>query len=73
MLTDVTRLSERVGNLRTHFDRANRDIDQIEISAGKVQTRGTKIHELDLGEPAGETLAAAEEPPALPSQSIPED
>lgn len=73
MLGDVTRLSDRVGNLRTHFDRANRDIDQIEISAGKVQTRGTKIHELDLGEPDRETLAAAEEPPALPSQSTPED
>ncbi len=73
MLGDVTRLSERVGNLRTHFDRANRDIDQIEISAGKVQTRGTKIHELDLGESVGETLASAEERPALPNQSMPED
>jgi len=73
MLGDVTRLSDRVGNLRTHFDRANRDIDQIEISAGKVQTRGTKIYELDLGEPDREVLSASEESPALPAQSMPED
>ncbi len=73
MLGDVTRLSERVGNLRTHFDRANRDIDQIEISAGKVQTRSTKIHELDLGESDTGVLPSAEEPPALPAQSMPED
>ena len=73
MLVDVTRLSDRVRKLRSHFDQANRDIDQIEISAGKVQTRGTKIHELDLAESVGETLASAEERPALPNQSMPED
>jgi len=73
MLGDVTRLSDRVTNLRTHFDRANRDIDQIEISASKVQTRGTKIHELDLGETGREVLPQADEPPALPAQSFPED
>lgn len=56
MLTDVGRLSDRVSNLRKHFDQANRDIDQIEMSAGKVQTRGTRIHELDLGESDQEAL-----------------
>ena len=58
MLTDVARLSDRVSNLRKHFDLANRDIDQIETSAGKVQTRGTRIHELDLGETEQEVLPA---------------
>jgi DNA recombination protein RmuC len=58
MLTDVARLSERVSKLKKHFDQANRDIDQIATSAGKIQTRGTRIHELDLGETAQEVLPA---------------
>ena len=58
MLTDVGRLSDRVSNLRKHFDQASRDIDQIATSAGKVQTRGTRIHELDLGETEQEVLPA---------------
>ena len=58
MLTDVGRLSDRVANLRKHFDQASRDIDQIATSAGKVQTRGTRIHELDLGETDQEALPA---------------
>ncbi len=65
MLTDVGRLSDRVANLRRHFDQANRDIDQIETSAGKVQSRGTRIHELDLGEADEAVLPISDEPPAL--------
>jgi DNA recombination protein RmuC len=68
MLTDVGRLSERVDNLRRHFDQAHRDIDQIEISAGKVQNRGTRIHELDLGEQDEEVLQAQEAPQALTAE-----
>ncbi len=66
MLTDVGRLSDRVSNLRRHFDQAHRDIEQIETSAGKVQARGTRIHELDLGEGDEVTLPAVDDPPALP-------
>ena len=65
MLTDVGRLSDRVANLRKHFDQAHRDIDQIETSAGKVQSRGTRIHELDLGEPDEAVLPPPDEPPVL--------
>jgi DNA recombination protein RmuC len=68
MLTDVGRLSERVDNLRRHFDQAHRDIDQIEISAGKVQSRGTRIHELDLGEADEGVLPASEAPQALTAE-----
>ena len=68
MLTDVGRLSERVDNLRRHFDQAHRDIDQIEISAGKVQSRGTRIHELDLGEQDEEALQAPDAPQALTAE-----
>jgi len=73
MLLDVARLSDRVGNLRTHFDLANRDIGQIEISAGKIQTRGTRVNELDLGQSDAEELAEPEETPALPAQSALDD
>ncbi|MBU1226058.1 MAG: DNA recombination protein RmuC [Actinobacteria bacterium] len=73
MLGDVSRLSDRVTKLRTHFDLANRDIDQIETSAGRVQTRGTRIHELDLGAPDGEALPSSHEPLELPIQPVPDD
>ncbi len=65
MLTDVGRLSDRVTNLRRHFDQANRDIDQIETSATKVQNRGTRIHELDLGETDKEVLPSPAPDPTL--------
>lgn len=68
MLTDVGRLSERVDSLRRHFDQAHRDIDQIEISAGKVQNRGTRIHELDLGEADEKALPESDMPPALTTE-----
>ena len=64
MLKDVERLSERVAKLRRHFDQADEDIRQIGISAGKVQNRGTRIIELDLGEPDEPALPVSEEPPA---------
>ncbi len=73
MLGDVARLSDRVGSLRTHFDLANRDIGRIEISAGKVQSRGTKIDELDLGKSDQKGLLVSEESPALPAPSTPEN
>ena len=68
MLTDVGRLSERVDSLRRHFDQAHRDIDQIEISAGKVQNRGTRIHELDLGDADEKALPEPDMPPALTTE-----
>ena len=68
MLTDVGRLSERVDSLRRHFDQAHRDIDQIEISAGKVQNRGTRIHELDLGEADEKALPEPDMPPVLATE-----
>jgi len=68
ILTDVGRLSDRVANLRSHFDQANRDIDQIETSAAKVQKRGTRIHELDLGETDQEVL-----PPPAPELTLLDD
>jgi len=50
LLVDVERLSERVSSLDRHFRQASADIDQIKTSAGKIDSRGNRIQDLDLGE-----------------------
>lgn len=47
---DVVRLHERVLKLQGHFGQATKDIEQIVISAEKVEKRGARIEALDLGE-----------------------
>ena len=47
LLVDTGRLKDRVEKLSTHFDQSRRDIDQILISADKVEKRGAKIVELE--------------------------
>ncbi len=48
LLADVSRLNERVEKLRSHFDQANKDIEQIETSNRKICSRGEKITSLEL-------------------------
>jgi DNA recombination protein RmuC len=48
MMKDVGLLSERVRKLQTHFGQANKDIEDILISSGKIEKRATKIEELDF-------------------------
>lgn len=60
LLEDVTRLTDRVIKLRTHFDQANKDIDQITVSAEKIGKRGQKLIDVELGEA-----------PALPKSDTP--
>ena len=50
MITDVERLDERVGKLKTHFNQAQKDIGDIEISSGKILRRGARIEDLQLGD-----------------------
>lgn len=50
LMEDVARLDDRVRKLQTHFSQANRDIDLILTSAGKVTKRGEKIEALEFGE-----------------------
>ena len=40
---DIGRLSDRVSNLRRHFEQAQKDIDQIEISAAAASKRSQQI------------------------------
>ena len=50
LLEDMARLDDRVGKLKTHFNQAQKDIGDIEISTGKIMRRGTRIEDLQLGD-----------------------
>src|SRR5690606_40320683 len=49
LMEDVGRLDDRVRKLQTHFAQANKDIDDILISSGKITKRGAKIEALEFG------------------------
>ena len=57
LLQDVERLDDRVGNLRKHFNLAEKDIGDIQTSTRKITSRGEKIESLQIEE--GETPEAA--------------
>ena len=48
LLTDVSRLRERVGKLDAHFRQAQEDVGQITITTDKIVRRGDKIDQLDF-------------------------
>ena len=50
MLTDVTRLDDRVSKLSRHFGQAQEDIRQIGVSTDKITKRGERIADVDIGE-----------------------
>ena len=80
LMVDLRRLSERVGNLKSHFEQASQDVREITISSDKVQRRAAKIREveldtadeevdaLDVGEggPGGDTREKVDKAPLLP-------
>ncbi len=59
LMKDVERLDKRVGNLSTHFQQASKDIDEIQISARKIVSRGEKIEALELEDEVAERAALA--------------
>ncbi|MPZ59070.1 MAG: DNA recombination protein RmuC [Rhizobiales bacterium] len=48
LMDDLRRLQERVGKLKGHFGQANDDLRQLEISAEKIETRATRIREVEF-------------------------
>lgn len=64
LLEDVDRLNLRTINLRKHFDMANRDINELEVSSAKITKRGQKIEQLELSETreTGEIAADTAQP-----------
>jgi DNA recombination protein RmuC len=65
LLQDVRRLSERVANLRQHFDRTNKDIGEIENSIKGIDRHSEKIEQVNLA-PAVSTEPAPPQLPQLP-------
>jgi len=51
LLQDVKRLGDRIGNLRSHFDRTNKDIAEIETSMKRIESRATRIEQVELALP----------------------
>ena len=69
LMKDVTRLDERVTKLRKHFLDMQMDVQQIEITTGKITRRGVSIEALELSDlPA---IGAPVAPP-LPGRSAAE-
>ena len=64
LLQDVKRLGERIGNLRSHFDRTNKDIAEIETSMKRIETRASRIEQVELALP--DESASAEPPTGYP-------
>ena len=52
LIEDVVRLDKRVDQLGRHFGQAQKDIDDIRTSTGKITRRGEKIGEFDVIEEA---------------------
>ena len=50
LLTDLARLSDRANNVEKHFRLAQSDIDQLQISIGKIEPRAEKIRSMNFGE-----------------------
>ncbi|MEO0677097.1 MAG: DNA recombination protein RmuC [Pseudomonadota bacterium] len=53
--SDVERLGTRVGNLDRHFGQAQKDIEEIKISATKAGTRARRLDAFDFDELEAET------------------
>jgi len=50
LMEDVGRVDERIRKLKTHFDQASRDIDDILVSTRKLTARGARIEALEFGD-----------------------
>jgi DNA recombination protein RmuC len=51
LMDDVSRVDERVRKLAGHFAMAQKDVDEVLVSTGKVTKRGQRIEALEFGEP----------------------
>ena len=59
LFRDVSRLGERVENLDKHLSLANRDLEEVKVSAKKVTGRADRLDKLDFN--AGEDVKKANE------------
>lgn len=64
LMEDIGRLDDRVQKLQTHFSQAQKDIEDITTSSGKISKRGRKIEQLEFKSPP--PAAAIPQPPKVP-------
>ena len=50
LLTDLGRLNDRATNVEKHFRMTQTDIEQLQISIGKIAPRAEKLRDMDFGE-----------------------
>ena len=50
LLTDLCRLNDRATNVEKHFRMTQTDIEQLQISIGKIAPRAEKLRDMDFGE-----------------------
>lgn len=60
LLEDVTRMKDRVGDLKRHFEMANTDLDKLGISTDRITKRAMKIESMDVAEPVAIESAVVE-------------
>ena len=67
LIVDIERLDKRVDNLDKHFDLAQRDVQEIKTSTGKITSRGKRIEDYEVSD--------APPDPVLPTQAelLPDD
>ena len=56
LIEDVVRLDKRVESLGRHFGQAQKDVDDIRTSTGKITKRGERIGEFDVIEDASDKM-----------------
>ena len=56
LIEDVVRLDKRVESLGRHFGQAQKDVDDIRTSTGKITKRGERIGEFDVIEDASDKV-----------------
>lgn len=56
LIEDVSRLDKRVDQLGRHFGQAQKDVDEILTSTGKITKRGKRIGEFDVIEDAADKV-----------------
>jgi DNA recombination protein RmuC len=50
LMGDIGRLGERVRKLQQHFNQSNEDVRQALISIEKIESRGERIRQVEVGE-----------------------
>lgn len=67
LLADVGRLDKRVQNLKKHFNNAEDDLKEIDISTTKITSRAERIEAVELDEPEALTGPAKSRPTLVAS------